>query len=168
MPESHSLNCSSPAFAQISAELLGNGITLRFRAQGISMHPLIRDGDILTVEPIQSEVLRVGDVVLFVNHQDRPILHRIVRRHKSTGINRYILQGDRVRYIDGIIPQSEILGKLASLERDGCQIEMDESGMHILGWMAVIHSRFRFGESGPIQWAYHLIKQTKFFEKYLT
>jgi phage repressor protein C with HTH and peptisase S24 domain len=56
----------SGLFGSVIQGLLSEGIGFRFRAQGRSMHPTIRDGEILHVMPVAVDTVRNGDIVLFV------------------------------------------------------------------------------------------------------
>ena len=55
----------SGAFREIAEGLIASGLNFRFRAKGRSMLPLIHDGEVLYVQPIRAEPIRVGDIVLF-------------------------------------------------------------------------------------------------------
>jgi hypothetical protein len=55
----------SADLAKLSTDILANGSSFRFRALGSSMFPMIRAGDIITIQPIQAESLNIGDVALY-------------------------------------------------------------------------------------------------------
>ena len=61
----------------MSAELLSLGLGVRFRAPGTSMHPTIRHGEVITVEPIEPNTLKRGDIILY-RFKSGFIAHRIV------------------------------------------------------------------------------------------
>lgn len=65
-------------FVDVVAELLGRGHSVRFRAYGRSMHPTIRDGEEIVVEPLAASAVRVGDVALY-RSQRGVVAHRVVR-----------------------------------------------------------------------------------------
>jgi hypothetical protein len=72
-------NMEQPALFPRAAEgLLRNGQPIRFKAAGNSMHPTIRQGDTLIVEPCNPTLLAVGDIVLFKD-AGRLFAHRIIR-----------------------------------------------------------------------------------------
>ena len=52
-------------FTHILADLLASGQTVRFTAPGHSMHPVIRHGDVLLVDPLDRPV-RAGDILLYI------------------------------------------------------------------------------------------------------
>jgi hypothetical protein len=100
--------------ADLVAELLSRGASARFVARGGSMSPWIRDGDVVTVEPLAAAV---GDVAAFrlPGGGRRLRVHRLVRR-VAPG---WLAQGDRQVRADGVIPDSEILGVVRRIERRG-------------------------------------------------
>ncbi len=81
------------------------------------MTPFIRDGDIITVSPLQAALPQIGEVVAFV----RPaggmlVVHRVVARRA----HEVLIQGDNgLDFADGIIPLDNLVGKVTRIERNG-------------------------------------------------
>src|SRR5437868_14817855 len=72
----------SGAFREIAEGLIASGLNFRFRAKGRSMLPLIHDGEVLYVQPIRAEPIRVGDIVLF--RKDAVFKsHRVIRKKNN-------------------------------------------------------------------------------------
>ena len=67
----------SRLFGSLVAGLLSEGRGFRFRALGRSMHPAIRDGEIVHVKPVAIETLRKNDIVLFAERLNYKA-HRLV------------------------------------------------------------------------------------------
>ena len=67
----------SDLFVGLTRELLQRGCHVRFRATGTSMHPTIRDGEVVTVAPASEDAFAVGDVLL-CRFGRRPTAHRVV------------------------------------------------------------------------------------------
>jgi signal peptidase I len=64
-------------FAELATDLLRQGKSVRFRAPGRSMYPTIKEGEIITVEPIEPAAVRKGDIILC--HSDAGVVaHRVV------------------------------------------------------------------------------------------
>jgi signal peptidase len=104
--------------SQLSGDLLNLGLGVRFRAPGTSMHPTIRHGDVITVEPVAPGNLRKGDIIL-CRLQSGLIAHRIVNIEEREGCGvTFILQGDASISCDAPVKQEQILGKVVCLERD--------------------------------------------------
>ncbi|MGH9701707.1 MAG: hypothetical protein ACRD52_19910, partial [Candidatus Acidiferrales bacterium] len=60
----HAIRRDSRLFRSLSGELLRSGVTVRFRAEGASMRPNLRGGELLTVEPAGARKVRRGMIVL--------------------------------------------------------------------------------------------------------
>ena len=67
-------------------ELLNIKQSIRFTAAGNSMHPTIKQGDTLIIEPCDPQHLSIGDIVLF-NDNERLLAHRIISIKPNTGKN---------------------------------------------------------------------------------
>ena len=117
---------SSPGFcrfADLGAELLSLGLGVRFRAPGTSMHPTIRHGDLITVEPVEPCNLKNGDIILY-HLQNSFIAHRIVNIEDQNGCGlSFILRGDASAGCDAPVKPEQVLGKVVSLERNHRRID---------------------------------------------
>lgn len=154
-------------FAELAATLLTNGKALRFKAKGFSMHPLVRNDDILMVNPVNPQDIRLADAVMFTNDFGRAVLHRVIRKKHQDGIWFFWLQGDQAHSIDGIIPQEQILGKLTRLERDNYSINTNEPIFRLLSVLVVIRARFRLGRTIPYKLFSNFINRFKVFNRYI-
>ena len=96
----------------VIVDLLSRGHSVRFRASGHSMHPIIRCDDYLLVEPLSS--VRVGDVVLTL--ADRGLTaHRVV----SVSGGMVITRGDNAPESDLPVTADRVLGLVTHAERNG-------------------------------------------------
>ena len=137
------LPCTSAAFAGLSADILQHGKSLRFRARGASMQPLVRDGDCLLVQPVEAGRVRVGDVVLCSSQADHVVVHRVLRRQPGLEGYVFLVQGDQVAQPDGWIPQAQVYGRVTALERAGITINMHQPLAKVLGWLTALRSLSR-------------------------
>ncbi len=104
------------SLAGLMAEVLGKGVPFRFEARGESMHPAVRDGDILTVAPLGGRPLRPGDIVAFVHPGTGGVrVHRVVALEDGG----FVLKGDNALGADPRVGPAGILGRVVGLERDG-------------------------------------------------
>lgn len=115
------LPLSGQALLELMQAVLSKDRPFRFCARGWSMTPFIRDGDVITVVPLQQTLPRVGEVVAFMRPQGgNLVVHRVVARRAEA----VLIQGDNqgangLDYSDGIIPQENLLGRITRIERNG-------------------------------------------------
>ena len=111
------LPLSGQALLELMRAVLSRGLPFRFCARGWSMEPFIKDGDVITVAPLQHGLPGVGDVVAFVRPADeRLVVHRVIARRTSA----VLIQGDNeTTYPDGFIPHQALLGRVTRIERHG-------------------------------------------------
>lgn len=88
-----------------------------FRANGSSMLPSVRPGDILTVRQCHAREVRIGDIALFTR-DSRLFAHRVVAH--SDG--RLVTRGDAVAATDPPVTESEFLARVVSVTRAGCEV----------------------------------------------
>ena len=92
------------------------GLPLRTVARGFSMHPFIRDQDVLTIAPFHDRAPRMGDVAAFILPQTgRLAIHRIVGRTAAG----WRLKGDNCLQADGVVARENIIGRVTRIERHG-------------------------------------------------
>jgi phage repressor protein C with HTH and peptisase S24 domain len=102
--------------AGLMRAVLERGKAFRFEARGASMHPIIRDGDVVTVRPLAGGAAKTGDVVAFVNPATGGVwIHRIVGKDAAG----YRLKGDNTSCEDGAVPEAALLGWVERVEREG-------------------------------------------------
>lgn len=89
-------------------EKLRAGEVVQFRPRGNSMTPLIRSGQLVTVEPVDPSELKVGDVVL-CRVRGSEYLHLV----KAIQGNRFQI-GNNHGKINGWVKGNGIFGKLSS------------------------------------------------------
>jgi len=102
--------------------ILDAGYLARFVARGDSMHPAIRDGEAVCVERPESPLL-VGDVVL-ARAARGLTAHRIVRVGRHTGAIEIVTRGDNCFRNDPPLTPDDLVGRVVSVERNGCQIRL--------------------------------------------
>ncbi len=122
------------------------GKSVRFQARGVSMKPLVRDGDVLVVEPLGQDRPCVGEVVLCSTASEHVVVHRVIRQQFKKGIQYSQVQGDQIPQPDGWMSDEAVLGRVMSLERDGRVIEMDRPLIRALGRYAAFRSRRGAGQ----------------------
>jgi len=106
------------------------------------MHPTIKEGETIRVEPIAPFDIKRGDILLYIVGR-KVIAHRVVSiksekndlstlsstnsaTHSSTISSRllFILRGDASGTCDDPVEAQQVLGKVISVERRGCSIDL--------------------------------------------
>ena len=109
---------SSSTFVEAIHELLSDGNAVRFRASGHSMHPTIKDGDKITVEPLKGAAIKRGDIILYRSKHGM-IAHRVVRVDLMSCEPHLIMRGDALTSFDLPIASQQALGRVVLVERGG-------------------------------------------------
>lgn len=105
---------------ELILEALARGRSVSMTARGGSMWPFIRDGDRLTLAPLD-RAARVGDVVwVHVGSAPGPI-HRVRRIDRD---RRICVQGDASTVPDGWFSQTDLLGQVVAVERNGHRVRL--------------------------------------------
>jgi len=102
-------------FAVLSKELIEQAKTIRFKAFGFSMYPVIQNNDVVSIEPVNFKDLRVSDIVLYLVSGEKPAIHRIVRK----GPDWVTIRGDANTGLSETVPGKDIYGRLCCVERNG-------------------------------------------------
>jgi radical SAM protein with 4Fe4S-binding SPASM domain len=104
---------------ELLAAILDQGKPFRFEARGHSMHPFLRDRDVVTVAPLPARPLRQGEIVAFRHPESGSlVLHRI-REVRADGL---LIQGDNIEQPDGMIEDGDLLGLVTLAERKGMTV----------------------------------------------
>ncbi len=100
-------------------DILKNGSQLRVRVTGKSMSPFLKGGEILTISQVPYHELRRGDIILFRNQHEHPVLHRIIRKEGASGNNTisFLTKGDAVGTLDDSVSHECVLGKVITVEK---------------------------------------------------
>lgn len=106
------------------------GAAFRFRADGFSMYPSIRNGDIITLSPLGRILPFRGEVVACRHPRiDRLIVHRVIRISGNVLVTR----GDNCLISDGEIKLENLLGVVVKVERGRRKVYWPDR-FHRLGW----------------------------------
>jgi len=158
---------SSKVFQEISTELLARGHGMRFRAEGKSMQPTIREGEAITVEPVAPWAVKRGDILLCRGPQGF-IAHRVVRIQITNGSSpaqssalsshySFILRGDALSGCDAPVESGQVLGKVVSVERDGRRIYPNSRKAKLIHNLRV--GVLRLARLGGIKPIFHFIRR---------
>jgi signal peptidase I len=127
---------SGPVLSELLRAVLEKGVPFRFRANGFSMSPFIKDGDVVTVSPLYGATPHLGDVVAVIQPgTERLIIHRVIEGKGSS----YITKGDNITKEDGLVSIEDILGFVTKVERRGERVAVGSGAERIL--IAVLNQR---------------------------
>ena len=113
------LSLSGGALREVLESILEKGVPFRVKARGFSMTPFIKNNDVITISPLVSQPLHIGEVVAFIHPETGKVgVHRLV---KKIG-NGYFIRGDNLPFHDGLIPRDQILGVVSQVVRNGKKV----------------------------------------------
>ncbi len=146
-------------FPELITELLQDGYKVNFSAPGHSMFPTIMANETIMVEPIDPGTVRLRDIILYRTN-GQLVAHRVVGINMLTGNSSsshsdldtqssvlsphhfFTFRGDAAPSCDEPVKAGQILGKVISIERNGCSIDPYSSTHKLscfaLFWMARI------------------------------
>ena len=105
-------------FGAVIDEALTAGTVVRFRAEGTSMHPTIRDGEAITIAPVPPDDVVRGDLLLC--RQDRRVIaHRVVGITTRDATRVFELRGDAKAACDAPIRADAVVGLVIAVHRNG-------------------------------------------------
>ena len=145
---------------------------MRFRAEGKSMYPTIRDGEVINVEPVKPRDVKRGDALLcrgakgviahlvvaitrteqrgLSNEQEkknaRATTRSSVRVTQSSALGPhcfFILRGDSSDFCDEPVEAERLMGKVVAVERDGRSVALDSRWAKILRAVRARAARLR-------------------------
>ncbi|MGE7780198.1 signal peptidase I [Peribacillus sp. NPDC097264] len=86
-------------------------------AQGNSMYPFIKSGDICYFNECKLVQLKKGDIVLFYSETKRLIAHRYYKEMKNNQQRQFLFKGDTNLGYDQPIHGEQIVGKLLFVQK---------------------------------------------------
>ena len=123
----------TPEFLDVCDRLLTGGQSVRFRAEGWSMYPAIRDGEMVEVTAADVSTIRRGEVLL-CRLGAGLVAHRVIRiRRNGTTVTEIVLRGDAAFANDPPIAPGDVLGKVIAVTRDRTQFRLDGPRGRVIG-----------------------------------
>jgi signal peptidase I len=111
-------------------DALTSGTVVRFRAEGASMYPAIRDGETITVVAVSPDAVVRGDVLL-CRHGTRVLAHRVVGVALHGTERWFQLKGDAKIECDGPVRARAIVGAVVNVRRNGRFIPLGGRASHM-------------------------------------
>lgn len=114
-------------YRKLIANIPENGL-VRFKVTGNCMQPLIQKGDWVIVDLLPAgHSPKVGDIVLIDREIDF-VIHRAIQKSGE-----YIItKGDWTKTPDPPIKQTQLLGRVATIEKRWCKLNLSHPFVHSL------------------------------------
>jgi signal peptidase len=119
-------------FVELAREILAQGHSIRFKAHGSSMFPLIQNGDFLTVRPFEGWDAKPGDVIFYLTRGDKSIVHRVIRIDSRNDHPVLITRGDASPSSRERVQKEQVLGKVIEIHRGNRRIHLNRNLWWIL------------------------------------
>lgn len=112
---------------------------VQLRVSGSTMRPSLEDGDLVTIEPLNSQSVRPGDIILYQSLSDTALIHRVVRLEQRSAGRYIVTRGDASSTADVPVPIHHIMGRVTSVNRSGeiIDVSLKESGWRV-GWRRIL------------------------------
>jgi signal peptidase len=110
---------------ELAGEVLRSSGKLRLRVTGWSMLPAVMPGDTLVIERVSSDAVSEGDIVLF-GRDRRFFVHRVIIKGEPQNTE-LVTRGDAMRTPDPPVHESDLLGRVSFIERNGKCLKPSQS-----------------------------------------
>jgi hypothetical protein len=105
---------------ELLSATVSKGGSFRFKANGFSMTPFIRDGDIITILPLRRR-LSAGEVAVYICPKTgKLIVHRVIKLRNGM----LYIKGDNSFSECDKVPYKNILGFVGRVERKGRNVSL--------------------------------------------
>lgn len=148
------MKCTKIEFKELSEEILGSGKYLRFQACGGSMHPFIKNGQIIQVRSTKISEINAGDIVFYRSLDNRMVVHRIIKKCRENGRIAFLVKGDSASHFDEYVYPERISGKVVAIEKNNKTIRMDRGLLKLINVFWAKFSPFS-------KWIYFLPRKIK-------
>ncbi len=138
------MNTDQENFLELGQELLDRGGLLRFQAHGRSMHPFIKTGDIILVEPRNGTSVGIGDVIFYRRPDGSPVVHRLVKITSNMYGLILITKGDALKYVDAPVNSRQVMGRVITIEGNGRELKLNEWRSRVFGRLVAWIARGRY------------------------
>ena len=114
---------------QISLEMLKEvierDIEIPLKTFGLSMRPVICDGEWIGVRRAAQGEIRIGDIIVY-QAGSRFVAHRAIRRMEKGGQTCFQLKGDAHLASEGVLPAGQIVARVVTLRKQNRIIDMEQ------------------------------------------
>ena len=101
---------------EVGFMLLSEGKTIRIKAEGTSMYPVIKPGSIIYIEPFNEGAPPAQGEIVAWKRELTFVVHRLVRIVLKNNQAYYITRGDSCLYEDQPVTSDQLAGRVVSVE----------------------------------------------------
>jgi len=134
---------ATPNLLELARLDLSKKRPFRLQVSGNSMSPSICDGDYVTVEPITSQKIRAGDIILLASISNTALVHRVAKIEERNGVSVVITRGDAAHCQDVPIPFSHVLGRVSLIEKKDKLVNLNNPLNRLLSRLHSFFNRLR-------------------------
>ena len=102
---------------------------------GNSMNPFLKEGDILTVQPIEN--CDDGSILVFIHDNEQLLVHRLLEKRD----NKYVCKGDNSFRLEAV-SKDKIIGIVVSAHRNGEEVKLSSYSTHLIQLSMAVHRTF--------------------------
>jgi signal peptidase I len=118
------IQCSACELTGLLLELLQKDKAVDIRVHGESMYPTIRDLDVVRIEPVKGNI-KNKEILLYKDEEERAVIHRVIKILGKKDRTGYLMRGDRSLDGEEVIKENQIMGRIASVKRNGRDIPVE-------------------------------------------
>ncbi len=122
MPLSQDGALDSVVIAALHIEAVRKGQSLWFRVTSGSMHPMLRVGEQVLIEPAVAAQIQVGEIAAFETNEGL-VIHRIVQRRRENAGIRLIEMSD-VHFRPGPVDSEAVVGRVVAVRQGNTRIDL--------------------------------------------
>jgi len=111
----------------VGFSLLAEGRTIRIRADGYSMYPLIKPGSLIYIEPLVEDTVPAPGEITALKKDSGFIVHRLVRIFEEGGRKYVVTRGDSRMEEDDPEPIDHIAGRVVKVELPSGKVVPEKS-----------------------------------------
>jgi signal peptidase len=107
-------------------------------AEGTSMYPLIKKGNICRFVSCEAMKLKKGEIILFQTSSGSLVAHRFLATEWKDKQVKYLLKGDTNFGLDEAINYDQIIGKLTSIKKAKYRLRLPSLSVNIWSQMILM------------------------------
>ena len=112
-------------------ELLDSNSKIKLKVGGYSMYPVLKNGDIITINKCKINELKTGEIVVFKT-RDKWIAHRLLKIRNGNELM-LITKGDTCKHKDPVFTEEDFAGKVISFSRKSKEVNLNNSFRKFVG-----------------------------------